>query len=34
MMIPSVKEAREAFNSATFIKEFIFKKLNIKGDLK
>lgn len=33
--IPSIEEAKEAFNSATKVKDFIFKKLNIKDkDLK
>jgi hypothetical protein len=27
--IPTIEEARNAFESATFVKEFIFKKLNI-----
>ena len=27
--IPTIEEAKNAFESATFVKEFIFKKLNI-----
>ena len=30
--MPSVEEAKQAYNSATAVKEFVFKKLNIKDD--